>query len=335
MTKSIDSMPERSLRLLYVNATHRCNQRCVFCVSTETVQGAFAKTPFTSQGDLSIGRLQRFLADLPDGVSVAHVSGGEPTLHPLLPNLLSMLFCRFDEVQLATNGRRLGDKRYLASLLALGSVHYFIPFFSPSAAVHRRLAGADSLREILGAFRGLSEARERGSPFRLTAKLILMRSTLGSLSSMPRFLRSAFRGVDAFILSGLCRTDSAIAAGEVASFPESREAINATIRALIAEGLPFCLHRIPLCAIEEQLWPAVLTLSDSDRPYERAEAITIYPDGHVDIVLPRKLVAHACRACDLAAHCEVASSRNADKFDYAAELRAVDLATTQYAQTNR
>jgi hypothetical protein len=158
---------------------------------------------------------------------------------------------------------------------------------------------------------------------------------------MPRFLRSAFSGVDAFILSGLCRTDSAIAASEVASFPESRDAINATTRALIAEGLPLCLHRIPLCAIEEQLWPAVLTLSDSDRPYERAEAMTIHPDGHVDIVPPRKLVAPACRlslacrACDLAAHCEVASSRNADKFDYAAELRAVDMATTQYAQANR
>jgi len=271
------------------------------------------------------------MADLPAGVRVAHVSGGEPTLHPRLPKLLATLGSRFEEVQVATNGRRLRDCKYLKSLLAVGPLHFFIPFFSAHAAIHRRLTRANSLDDLLAAFLGLSDARRRGSPFRLTAKLIVMRSTLDSLPDMPHFLRSTFNGVDAFILSGLCRTNAAIAADEVASFPDSREVINATIQALVAERLPFCVHRIPLCVIEEDLWPAMLTVSDSDRPYERAEAITVYPDGSVESILPRRLVAPVCRACDLAPHCEVASSRNSGRFDYARELQPINLANTQYA----
>jgi pyruvate formate lyase activating enzyme len=104
--------PERICSVLFLPY---CNFRCPYCHNHELVLRPGACE--TLSWDFIHGRL-RTLADWLDGVCV---SGGEPTLHPDLPDLLSALKVLGFPVKLDTNGTR---PRVLRFLVEEGLVDY-------------------------------------------------------------------------------------------------------------------------------------------------------------------------------------------------------------------
>jgi hypothetical protein len=103
--------PKVSIRLL-----HRCNYRCPACSTFSGPDG---------QGELSLGDFGTAV----DVLAAAgfhgqlNLSGGEPTLHPFLPDMLGRAAARLPDAQIAvfTNGHWVGDEGWegrLAQLLA-------------------------------------------------------------------------------------------------------------------------------------------------------------------------------------------------------------------------
>ncbi|HBT49877.1 MAG TPA: anaerobic ribonucleoside-triphosphate reductase activating protein [Caldanaerobacter subterraneus] len=101
-----------------------CNFRCPWCHNPELVYPKLFSTP------LSDSEVERFISSLSpkmyDGVVV---SGGEPTVHPSLPNLLLLIKQKGLKVRLDTNGSNPELLEYLMneSLIDEVAMDYKLP----------------------------------------------------------------------------------------------------------------------------------------------------------------------------------------------------------------
>ena len=313
-------------RFLYVNLTFNCNQRCVFCVSDRTVE---CRKKSGCQF-LSIDTFSHEIEKIPSDINIIHISGGEPTLHPELEEVLRIAGKRFSKVQMATNGVTLSNACYLEKLVRNAKIQFVIPLFTLDANTHQNLVGVDTLSLIVRGLQNVSCLAKEGK-CNLSLKLIFLSPTFSQQCSLIQTLPAMGIEPTDYIVSGLCRTDGAIRNNCVIPFNASRSELSKIARTIVATGKPFCFHRLPLCAFESDIWPYLMTLDKDDKRIEYATAITINPDGTKTDIPPRHLVEMVCRDCDLVDWCEFASSRNQDEFDYAQEFCPIKLETTEYA----
>jgi cyclic pyranopterin phosphate synthase len=98
----------RPLRDLRISVTDNCNFRCTYCMPAEVFPADY---PFLSGGQLlTFPEITRVVeAALPLGLKKVKLTGGEPLLRSLLPELILTLKTRFPtlEVGLITNGLHL------------------------------------------------------------------------------------------------------------------------------------------------------------------------------------------------------------------------------------
>lgn len=129
-----------------------CNNNCRFCVNPTESWAPLASTE-------SMRRVIQQCAD--QGYKRMSFLGGEPTLHPDLPELVEHAGAAgFDEVMLITNGRKLADPDYAQRLHQAGIRRALFMLLSHKAAVHDRITRRPgSLREGL---RGVLRARQAG-----------------------------------------------------------------------------------------------------------------------------------------------------------------------------
>jgi hypothetical protein len=98
------------LRLASVEITQRCNNRCPYCDQPKAEQ------------DMPVAQFTALLDDLTrDGVEAVALGGGEPTLHPALPDLLTVAHRRGLRAGLTTNSRDPGLVTALAEAGLLDS----------------------------------------------------------------------------------------------------------------------------------------------------------------------------------------------------------------------
>lgn len=94
----------RRIEYLRISVTDRCNFRCRYCMPVEGL-------PWIPRAEIldfeEIVSVVRQLADL--GLTRLRLTGGEPTLRPELPTLVSMLRAvpQIEDIALSTNGVRL------------------------------------------------------------------------------------------------------------------------------------------------------------------------------------------------------------------------------------
>ena len=122
-------MTERleSRDVLHIPTGHRCNNRCVFCM--ERAEGY----PLRRSLDELTDTLARMRTQLVDVV----FTGGEPTLNPLLPDLVAAArTLDYRLVGLVTNGRTLGADGVAARLLAAGLNEVTVSLHGADAATH-------------------------------------------------------------------------------------------------------------------------------------------------------------------------------------------------------
>lgn len=309
----------------YVNLTFNCNQRCIFCVSDETVSHRVGGC----RTYMSVERFEQEIRKLSSDIDTIHISGGEPTLHPDLERILQIAAGRFRHVQLATNGICLADNKLLDHLLERTRIQFVIPLFTLDKDIHKSLTGADALDCIIRGLQNVALKTMEGL-CTLSLKLIILAQTIDEQSGMLDAVHRMDIDPSEYIVSGLCRTDGAIRSGCVVPYNIAKSRISALARKIIATDKPFCFHRIPLCAFEQDLWPYMMTLDREDRLMEYATAYALYPEGMVKTIPPKHIVNEVCTQCDLSEWCEYASNRNGDKFDYSSEFSPVTLEQTEY-----
>ncbi|MBI4288228.1 MAG: radical SAM protein [Chloroflexi bacterium] len=144
--------------LSLIEITSRCNLACTTCF-------ADAGAGF----DLSVDQVEKMLDRLIEAEGrpeVVQISGGEPTLHPQLMDILAAVRARnILHVMLNSNGVRLADDPEFVRRLARHGPTIYLQFDGLSARAHRELRGRD-LRAVKQ--RALDNIAEAG----LTAVLV-------------------------------------------------------------------------------------------------------------------------------------------------------------------
>lgn len=132
--------------------TSRCNLACPVC---------FADSGRDTRPFAPLASLQRELVWIREhaGEVVLQLSGGEPTLHPDLPDLTREARRLFPAVQLNTNGLALAERPELAHELAKAGLSWvFLQFDGTSDATFTALRGRPLLAVKLEAVRSCAEA---------------------------------------------------------------------------------------------------------------------------------------------------------------------------------
>jgi uncharacterized radical SAM superfamily Fe-S cluster-containing enzyme len=164
--------------IFMVNVTNNCNMTCDACLSGSQLGREEAYVA---------GR--RLLAALPETRRLGfapHVVffGGEPTMHPELPDMIRSARARGYVPRLATNGLRLRDERYANRLAQAGLQWIFLHFDSLDDALNRKLRGQPMLDACTEA---IASAHAAGMKVQLGATV--HRENLGELAELLRFAR--------------------------------------------------------------------------------------------------------------------------------------------------
>lgn len=159
-----------------------CNFRCPWCHNAELLEGA--------EPIMALEELLAFLdkrRGILDGVCV---TGGEPTIHPELPELLRAIRERGYSVKLDTNGYR---PQALEAILKAGLVDYVAMDLKNGPAAYGPTVGlaAPELERIARSIRLLMNA---GIPFELRTTVMAPLHDEGTIAEMGRWLNAVTEG---------------------------------------------------------------------------------------------------------------------------------------------
>ena len=115
----------------------RCNQNCLFCGADPQNLGDYV---------FDFQELKTLVANAGRD-EVIEISGGEPTLSPILPRLLLYAKKLGRRISLQTNAMRFSERRFAKTMVKAGLTHAFISLHAPEArlsdALTRRAGGFD------------------------------------------------------------------------------------------------------------------------------------------------------------------------------------------------
>lgn len=154
------------------NITRTCNLRCVHCYADSHAE--------KYSGELTWEQCCEVIDDLADyKVNALLLSGGEPLVHPLLPQILERATGRGLKVTISTNGTRITPE-YAALFKKLGVAYVGISL-DGIGAVHDRFRGVEGAFDL--AVRGFKLCEEVGQKTGLRLTL-----TRNNVQSMPEIL---------------------------------------------------------------------------------------------------------------------------------------------------
>jgi pyruvate-formate lyase-activating enzyme len=159
----------------FIEITKECNLECAVCFS-ESHPGAGGEVPLAEVVALARGLRAQ-------GLCAVMLSGGEPTLHPQLVEIVRAIRRLGMDVTLSTNGLRLGREAGLARQLRRAGLNYlYLQMDTLQGEVCRRLRGGDYVAVKRQAMANL---RAAGLRFGLTTTVV--RDNLEEVGDLLRF----------------------------------------------------------------------------------------------------------------------------------------------------
>lgn len=134
---------QQKVYLPVVPITSACNLDCPICYTVNKNENAYK----TSKEEMQ--RILEHLVRDHESVDIINFTGGEPTLHPQLPEFLAM--CRdagIRRLTISTNGLKLKDEEYVKRLAALDArIVLSLDTFDP--ATDKKMLGANTVKTKL------------------------------------------------------------------------------------------------------------------------------------------------------------------------------------------
>ncbi len=219
----------------------RCNLNCAYCLLGH--EDRYLRTAAEVAADLALGR-ERDLEKV-------SFTGGEPTLHPDLPRLVSVARkMGYREVVLVTNGLTLSIPGVLERLVSAGVTAVGISFDTPDRATAEALWQVDALDRVLAAF----EAVGRHPALPLGSIAVVTRPTIPQLPDLARFFADLNDRIDNLFVPNLDfvmpEENAWIHRDDLV--PRLTDAVPAVMEALSiahARGLPLTFRGFPPCLL--------------------------------------------------------------------------------------
>lgn len=156
----------------------KCNIGCIFCYYRDSLES----------GNRGFDRIRKDLLYARNhGILEVDFSGGEPTIHPDLPRLISEAKrIGIERVCIITNGWRLADRGYLKALKEAGLDEILFSLHGSSQRIHDRLT--DTPGSFSRIIRALEYSKEEGLDIRTNT--VVNRLNLEDLVELALLIRS-------------------------------------------------------------------------------------------------------------------------------------------------
>ncbi len=225
----------------YIQVTRRCNQHCLFC----------SNPPIERDITLEEGRLlvDRLAGDGYEGVIF---TGGEPTLSPILPDLVRYARAKGMAPRIVTNAQRLGQEPdLLDTLVDAGLDHVHVSLYSHRPEVVEKLTGtAGSIRNVHDALDLMGRMIGR---IDVDVNTVInhynadhLDEHVAALVQRHPFVRHmVFNNIDPFMNRVAENPDT------VPTLWEMELSLNRALRLLDSSGRTFRVERVPLCYMTE------------------------------------------------------------------------------------
>lgn len=217
-----------------VRLTKACDNHCVFCAQ-DGLRDAGDAPPVAAR-----------IASARASHDELTFVGGEPTLDPdLAAHVASARALGFRRIGLQTNGRRLADAGYAASLARAGLTDVHLSIHGADARAHDYHTGIDG--SFVQALAGLAATRASGLV--VVATTVLTRSSFRVVAPIPKLLAS--RGVAAWVVA-VVRASGRAAVASDRVVPRLALAIPFALHALEAAdavALPAWISGAPACLL--------------------------------------------------------------------------------------
>ncbi len=275
----------------YIQVTRRCNQTCRFC----------SNPPI--EVDLTLEQGRRLVDDLVrrgyDGVIF---TGGEPTLSPILAELIRYALKKRIEPRIVTNGQLIGaEEDLLAALGEAGLRHVHLSVYSHRRDVVSGLTGKeDSLAMVLAS---LERIGRLGGRVTVDINVVINHYNADHLDEHAAFLVGRFPFVHHFVFNNLDPFMNRVAENPdtIPALWEFELSLHRALAFLQRAGKTFRVERVPLCYMTEFAHAS----TETRKIVKGEDRITHFLDAkgtvHQTSFLHDK--APCCRVCSLDALC--------------------------------
>lgn len=174
---------QKDTHTLYLYTTLRCNLNCPICYLKFD---GFLKDKSKIECDLPLNLIKKIVNKTSAEVIV--FTGGEPTLHPNLPQAINYAKKKGRKVAILTNGLKLLSKQYLKTLADAGIDRIGLSFDGFDNYTYKLLRGKPLLKEKLKVLKNLKE-------FNIKVTLVSVIAKGINENEVPKIIRFAARNV--------------------------------------------------------------------------------------------------------------------------------------------
>ena len=250
---------------------NKCNNKCIMCTNpsdyAKKAKGYNLNSLFKRLELFHAGK-DTFLNNYRDSFTI---TGGEPTLSPHLPSVITKINTLFPgiRISLLTNGRMFCYPDYLAKLVSLkANIEFVVPIHGHNDIIHDRVTVVKgSFEQTVKGLKHLVNLRNRNLSVEI--RIVIHCLNYKYLPEISSFLAKEFLDVDRVVLiffeiEGMASSNFRILKLRYNDF---RPYINGTIKKL-KFFKEFRLYHFPLCVLGKELFPYMWrTLPSSEVSY--------------------------------------------------------------------
>jgi MoaA/NifB/PqqE/SkfB family radical SAM enzyme len=225
--------------LAYIQITRKCNQKCRFCSNPPSRYKPF---PINTLKKL----VDNYIKKRYDGVIF---SGGEPTLYPFLPEIISYCNSKNFPCRIITNGQKLSDFKYLSTLIEAGLNHIHLSIYSHKPEIQNFLTqNESSFENIKKALENLSKTK-----IKVDINITINKYNSNHLSELVKFLVKNYPFLSHFVFNNLDPTTDRVKKNPdtIPTFLDFELELIKALKFLEKNKKTFRVERVPLCYLPE------------------------------------------------------------------------------------
>lgn len=231
----------------YIQVVRHCNHFCGFCSNPTT--------PYTHDFASMRTLVDDFVARGYFGVIL---TGGEPTLHPELPEIAAYAAGRGLHVRVITNGHRLADPAFARALAQAGVSLVHVSIYSVRPEIEARLRGTEGTLDR--ALAALAAAHEAG--LTLNINCVINRLNADHLDHNIRYFVRHHPYVRHFVWNNLDPSMGRAEVNQAQFTPQLADfelSLHRAMRQLHRTGRTFRVEKVPLCYMTDFAWASTET----------------------------------------------------------------------------
>jgi MoaA/NifB/PqqE/SkfB family radical SAM enzyme len=231
----------------YIQVVRHCNHFCGFCSNPTT--------PYTHDFESMRVLVDDFVARGYFGVIL---TGGEPTLHPELPDIAAYAASKGLHVRVITNGHRLADPAFARELARAGVALVHVSIYSVRPEVEAQLRGAEGT--LARALEALRAGHDAG--LELNVNCVINRLNADHLDENVHYLLRHHPYVRHFVWNNLDPSMGRAEVNQAEFTPRLADfelSLHRAMRLLHKSGRTFRVEKVPLCYMTDFAWASTET----------------------------------------------------------------------------